>query len=84
MFDDRVCPACQILVRDEITVCAKCGRKVEPAKTGLIFLDWPGKLYAPLARHLGPFWAGVATFATFVLLLALWFASVALKGALRP
>jgi hypothetical protein len=83
MFDDRVCPSCQVLLRDEATVCTKCGRKVETAKTGILFLDWPGKLYAPFARYLGPFWGGVATAAVFVLLFALFVAIVVIKVVLR-
>jgi hypothetical protein len=83
MFDDRVCPSCQVLLPDGATVCTKCGRKVEPSKTGLPFLDWPGKLYAPLAHHLGPFWGGVVTAAVFVLLFVLCTALVLLKTVLR-
>jgi hypothetical protein len=69
MLDDRVCPACQVLLRDGTTVCVKCGRTVEPEKTHLEFVDWPRTIYSRLVHRLGPVWAGVVAGVAFFLLL---------------
>jgi hypothetical protein len=69
MLDDRVCPVCQVLLRDGTTVCVKCGRTVEPAKTNLEFIDWPRAIYARLVHRLGAIWAGVVAGVAFILLL---------------
>ncbi len=56
-YDDRVCPACQIILQSGTDICRKCGRKIEANKT-LIFFDIPEKVYHYLVLHIGPWWAG--------------------------
>jgi hypothetical protein len=84
MLDDLICPTCQVLLRPGTNICAKCGRRVEPAKTHVPFIDWTPKLYAPLVHHLGPVWGSVVVVAVFILLLALFVGLVVLKSILRP
>jgi hypothetical protein len=71
MFDDRICPACQVVLPDGSSRCVKCGRTVEQPKTNLPFIDWPTKIYPWLASHLGPVGGGIATFALFLILFVL-------------
>jgi hypothetical protein len=59
MLDERVCPSCQVILRDGTNVCVKCGRTVAPPKTNIGCIDTPLKVYALLAGRLTPFWAGV-------------------------
>jgi len=82
MLDDRICPACQVLLPDWTNTCVKCGRKVEPQRTGFSFIDWPSKVYPWFARHFGPVWGGVATGAVFLLLFLLFVGGILLKVTL--
>ena len=66
MLDDRICPACKVILREGTDVCVKCGRTVEPAT--LPSIDRTGKLYSLLIDRLGPVWGRLA----FVLLFALF------------
>jgi hypothetical protein len=81
MLDDRICPACQVLLREGIRICPKCGRAVEPEGTGVGFIDWPIKLYPWLAHHLGPVWGGLAAAVVVVLLFLVFFGSILLMLA---
>jgi hypothetical protein len=71
MFDDRVCPSCQVVLPDGRTICPKCGTKVEPSKTGLWFIDKPRQIYSALVEDFGPVGAGIATGIVLLLILAL-------------
>ena len=73
MFDDRVCPSCQVRLRDGTRICVKCGKAVEPEKTHLEFFDWTGRLHPWLVRRLGPVGGGIVAGAVFLILLVLWF-----------
>ena len=79
MFDDRVCPTCQVLLRTGSDTCIKCGSQFEPARTGLPFLDWTDKLYRPLVNRLGPTWGAIAAGVVFFILFALCFVWVLVK-----
>jgi hypothetical protein len=75
MLDERVCPVCQVLLRDGTTVCVKCGRTVAPPESHLEFIEVPGQLYALLAGRLGPVGAVAVAAAVFLVLFLLWVAS---------
>ena len=79
MFDDRLCPACQTLLKPGTRTCVKCGRTVEPAKTNLEFIDWPSKLYPWLVHHLGPIWAPIVAAAVGLILFVLFIGAFLLK-----
>ncbi len=83
MFDDRVCPDCQVLLRPGSDTCIKCGSQFEPVKTGLPFLDWTDKLYRPLFDLLGPTWGAIAAGAVFFVLFALFGVWILVKLMLR-
>jgi holo-[acyl-carrier protein] synthase len=83
MFDDRICPVCQVLLRDWSRTCVKCGRTVEPEKTNLSFIDLPSKVHPWFAHHLGPFWGGLATAAVFLLLILFFVGGKLLKTMLN-
>jgi hypothetical protein len=68
MLDDLECPSCQVLLPDGARTCVKCGRKVEPAKTHLAFIDFPLAIYARLVQRLGPVGAGIVAAAVFLIL----------------
>jgi hypothetical protein len=82
MLDDRVCPSCQVLLREGTSTCAKCGRKVEPEKTGLGFLDFPPKLYSRLVHRLGPVGARLVAGAVFLILFLIWIGWVLIQSML--
>jgi hypothetical protein len=69
MLDDLVCPACQVVLPEGRSICVKCGRKVEPEKTHLGFIDLPRTIYSYLVDRLGPVGAGVVAGVVFVILL---------------
>ena len=81
MLDDRVCPACRVLLPAGTRICVKCGRTVEPAKTRLAFIDLTRKLYPRLVHHLGPVWGVVAAVAVLLVLLALFLGLILMKFA---
>jgi hypothetical protein len=54
MLDDRVCPSCQVLLREGTRICGKCGRTVEFEKTHFGFIDWTRKIHPALVYYLGP------------------------------
>jgi hypothetical protein len=82
MFDDRVCPSCQVILPPGRTICPKCGGTVQHARTGVSFIDIPRKLYAWLAVYLGPVGAGIVAVIASLLILALLIA-FALRRAAR-
>jgi hypothetical protein len=90
MFDDRVCPACQVLLRDGTRVCVKCGQTVEPAKTHREFIDWPQWLHPRLVSYFGPVWAAVFAVAlSLIILFIAWMVHVMIElllkgGSLNP
>lgn len=71
MLDERVCSSCQVVLPAGRSICPKCGRPVEPAKTGLAFIDIPRKIYAGLVEYFGPVGAGIVAGAVFLLVLVL-------------
>ena len=80
MLDDRVCPACQVLLPDGVHTCVKCGRKVEPEDTGLHFIDVTRKVYPHLVRCLGTFWGRVLATMVFLALLILFIAFAVIRS----
>jgi hypothetical protein len=84
MLDDRVCLSCQVLPRDGTRTCPKCGRTVEPEKTGLAFIDIPRKIYAWLIQYFGPIGAGVVTGAVFLLFVVILIGSALIRSAPAP
>jgi hypothetical protein len=82
MLDDRICPSCQVLLRDGTRTCVKCGKMVEPEKTHLGFIDWTRKIYPRLVHHLGPVGGGVVAGAVFLILLILWVGQALIKSIL--
>jgi hypothetical protein len=82
MLDDRVCPSCQVLLRDGTRTCVKCGRRVEPDETHLGFIDFPRKLYSGLVHHLGPIGASVVAGAVFLILFVIWIGWALIKPIL--
>lgn len=84
MLDERVCPVCQVLLRDGTTVCVKCGRTVAPPKTQLELIEVPGQLYALLVGRLGSVGAGVVAGVVFLALFPLWLAWKLLESVPVP
>ena len=78
MLDDRVCPACQVLLKVGTSTCSKCGRTVEQ-KTNISFIDLPTKLHPWFVRHFGSFWGGVTSCLLFLMLLLLLLFKVVMK-----
>lgn len=83
MFDDRVCPACGVLLPTGATRCVKCGRAVAPPRSPLAFIEWPTRVYPWLAARLGPAWGGVAAVLLFLVLFSLFALAVGLVVVLR-
>ena len=81
MFDDRVCPSCQVLLREGTRTCPKCGRTVEAPKTHIAFIDIPHKIYSGLVRYFGPLGAGIVAGLVFLILLALLIARAIIKSS---
>jgi hypothetical protein len=71
MPDDRVCPACQVVLSSGVSMCPKCGRTVAPPETGITFIDIPGQIYERLKEHFGPVGAAIVAGVAFLLLLGL-------------
>jgi hypothetical protein len=71
MLDDRVCPSCEVVLPAGRSICPKCGRTVAPAKTGLVFIDIPRKIYSGLVEYFGPVGAGIVAGIVFLLVLVL-------------
>jgi len=69
--DDRICPSCQVLLPEGRTVCPKCGRKVEPQRTGIGFIDVVRKIRPSLVDNLGSFWGNVVALALLLILFAI-------------
>ncbi len=84
MLDDRVCASCQVMLPSGRSICPKCGRKVEPARTGLDFIDIPRKLYSVLIERFGPIGAGIIAGAISLLLFALFIGLVLMKTMSAP
>jgi hypothetical protein len=80
MFDDRVCPSCQVVLRDGTSICPKCGKKVDAPGTGIGLIDLPGKVYSWLVRYLGPVGAAVVAGMVVILLVAALIARAVMKG----
>jgi hypothetical protein len=78
MFDDRVCPTCQVVLRAGTSICPKCGKKVEAPRRGIAFI------HAWLVQYLGPVGAAVATGMFVILLVALLIVRVVMKSAPGP
>jgi len=82
MLGDRVCPSCQVLLREGTSTCVKCGRKVEPEPTGFVFLDFPPKIYSRLVHRFGPVGAIVVAALAFLILLFLWIGWLVIESLL--
>jgi len=79
MLDDPVCPSCQVVLPAGRSICPKCGRTVEPANTGLAFIDVSRKIYSGLVENFGPVGAGIVAGAVFLLLLTLFIGLALMK-----
>lgn len=80
MYDDRVCPACQTVLPAGRSVCPKCGTNVAPPKTGLSFIDIPGRIYRALVEDFGPVGAAIFAGLAFLVLVGLFIAAIAIRS----
>ena len=78
MMDDRVCPACDVILPAGAETCTKCGRDVH-LKTGLSFIDLPTRIHPWFVRRFGSVWGGVGACVPFLLLLAFVVVKLAAK-----
>lgn len=58
-LDDRVCPACDVLLPEGTSTCVKCGRTVELAPTGILLIDGMRAVHPRLVEMFGRFWGNV-------------------------
>jgi RNA polymerase subunit RPABC4/transcription elongation factor Spt4 len=83
-LEDRVCPRCRVLLREGARVCVKCGRWVEPEKTGLEWYDAVRRIHPFLVQNLGWFGGNLVAAAILMLLLLLTIAGhLGLKWLLK-
>ena len=66
-----MCPSCQVLLREGTSTCVKCGRKIEPVKTGIDFLDFARMIHPRLVQYLGPIAGNLVAGALVLILLFL-------------